>query len=171
MQNSDRSEATILFKTYDKNDKPLSESMLGVKCEAGIFYVDMEGYINQQMVSAYEDMEVKVETDNLELPGKLSPGDVLKDVSLKMDISSSGFKIMTLQLTITDRLVESKENITTAAGSFECFKINQNIVTSRPVRTTMKTTEWLSPGTGMIKSESYNGSGKFMGRSELIELK
>lgn len=170
-QNSDRSEATILFKTYDKNDKPVSESMLEVKCEAGIFYVDMEGYINQQMVSAYEDMEVKVVTDNLELPGNLSPGDVLKEGSVKMEISSSGLRIMTLQLTITDRLVESKENITTPAGTFECFKINQSIVTTRPVGTTMKGTEWLCPGTGMIKSESYNGSGKFIGRSELIELK
>jgi len=53
-------EATILVHTYDEKGKSVSESELEVKCESGTFYFDMKSYINQQMMSAYEDMEVKV---------------------------------------------------------------------------------------------------------------
>ncbi len=168
---SDGAEATILLKSYDKNSKPLSESYLEVACESGIFYFDMRGYINQQMVSAFEDMEVDVETENLELPGRLNIGDALKDGFLTLEISNSGVKIMTMKISITDRKVESKESVTTKAGTFECYKLSSIITTKTPVIMEMRTAEWYSIGTGMIKSESYSGSGKFIGKSELIELK
>ncbi|MGD2035673.1 MAG: hypothetical protein PVF73_11485 [Bacteroidales bacterium] len=162
-------EATILFRTFDKKGKPVSESTLEVKCESGTFYFDMRGYINQQMVSAYEDMEVKVETDNLELPGNISPGDVLKDGSVTMDVSSSGLKIMSMKTSVTDRKVEAKESVTTKAGTFDCYRISSVVTTASPVKIVMETMEWFSPGTGMIKSESYSRS-KLAGRSELTEL-
>ncbi len=163
-------EATILVKTYDEKGKPVSESELKVKCESGTFYFDMKGYINQQMMSAYEDMEVKVETENLEMPGKLNAGDILQDGNLVMDISSGGMKFMTMQISITDRKVESRETITTKAGTFECFKISENVTTKAPVNVTVKTIEWLCPGTGVVKSESYSGGDKYMGKTELIAL-
>lgn len=168
---SDGAEATILLKTFDKKNKPVSESYLEVSCKSGIFYFDMRGYINQQMASAYKDMEVVVHTENLEIPGKLNIGDVLKDGFLTMEISNSGVKFMTMQISITDRKVESKESVTTKAGSFECYKISSKITTKTPVTMEMNTTEWFSTGTGLIESESYSGSGKFMGKSELVELK
>ena len=168
---SDGAEATILFKTFDKKNKAVGESYLEVACEGGIFYFDMKGYINQQMVSAYEDMEVALETENLELPGKLTIGDVLKDGFLIMEISNSGIKIMTMKISITDRKVESKESVTTKAGTFDCYKISSIVTTKTPVKMEMSTAEWFSIGTGMIKSESYSGSGKFMSKTELSELK
>lgn len=168
---SDGAEATILFKTFDKKNKPVSESYLEVACKAGVFYFDMRGYINQQMVSAYEDMEVVIETDNLELPGKLNIGDALKDGFLTMDISNSGVKIMTMKISITDRKVETKESVTTKAGTFDCYKISSIVTTRTPVKMDISTAEWYSIGTGIIKSESFSGSGKFIGRSELTDLK
>jgi len=170
-KSSDGAEATISLKTFDKKNKPVSESYLEVSCKSGIFYFDMRGYINQQMVSAYEDMEVIVHTENLEMPGRLNIGDNLKDGFLTMEISNSGVKFMTLQISITDRKVESKESITTKAGNFECYKISSKITTKTPVKMEMNTAEWFSIGTGLIKSESYSGSGKLMGKSELKELK
>ena len=167
----DGAEATILLITFDKKNKPVSESYLEVSCKSGIFYFDMRGYINQQMVSAYEDMEVVVHTENLEMPGRLNIGDDLKDGFLTMEISNSGVKFMTMQISITDRKVESLESVTTKAGSFECYKISSKVITKTPVKMEMNTKEWYSVGTGLIKSESYSGSGKFMGKSELTELK
>lgn len=164
-------EATIFFKTFDKKDKPVTEATLEVACEEGIFYFDMRGFINQQMISAYEDMEISVETENLEMPGKMNVGDVLKDGFLTMDISSSGMKIMTMKITISDRKVETKESVTTRAGTYDCFKISSVTTTKSPMKMVINSTEWFSVGTGLVKSESYSGSGKFMGKSELIDLK
>ena len=164
-------EATILFKTFDKKDKEISEATLEVSCESGIFYFDMRGYINQQMVSAYKDMEIVMETENLEMPGKLNAGDILKDGFLNMEISNAGVTFMTMEISITDRKVESKETVTTKAGSFECYKISSTITTKTPMKMVMNTAEWYSIGTGLIKSETYSGSGKSMGKSELTALK
>jgi hypothetical protein len=170
-KNSEGAEATILLKTFDKKDKQISESYLEVSCKEGIFYFDMRGYINQQMVSAYEDMEVSVETESLELPGKLNVGDVLKDGFLTMEISNSGIKIMTMKISINDRKVESKESVSTKAGTFECYKISSLVTTRTPIKMEVNSVEWFSIGTGMIKSESYSANGKFMGKSELADLK
>lgn len=141
--------------------------------ECSFYYLQMEGaeLINQQMISAYKDMDVKLETENLELPGKLNIEDELKDGSLTMEVRSSGIKIMTMKFIISDRKVEAKENITTDAGTFECYKLSSIVSITAPMKITMKSIEWLSPETGMIKSESYNGSDKYMGKTELIELK
>jgi hypothetical protein len=163
-------EAEIAVKMYDDKGELISENELRVRCEAGIFYFDMSGYLNQEMMSAYESMEMKVHTENLEMPSKLKVGEELKDGSITIEISNSGMKLMTIKVIVSDRNVLGEENVTTAAGTFECYKLTQTVTTKMGMQMVVKSTDWLSPGTGMIKSESYSGSDKFTGRSELVEI-
>ena len=114
-------DATIHVKSSDAKGKLISESDLKVKCENGVFYFDMSGYLNQS-ASAYKGMDVKMESNNLEMPSKLMAGDKLKDGWVKMTISGP-FK-MTMEISISDRVIEKKESITTEAGTFDCYKIN-----------------------------------------------
>ncbi len=169
-QTTNGAEAEIAIKMYDDKGKLISENELEVKCEAGIFYFDMSGYLNQEMMSAYESMEVEVNTDNLEIPSSLVAGEGLKDGIITIEIASSGIKIMTMEIVVSDRKVLSEETITTSAGTFECYKITQTVTTKMGMKMVLKSIEWLSPGTGMIKSESYSDSDKLTGRSELIEI-
>jgi hypothetical protein len=148
-------EATILVKSADDKGKNVTESQLKVKCESGVFYFDMKGYLQQNM-SAYEGMEVKMDFQNLEMPSNLKAGDKLKDGWIKMEISNAGIKLMTMEIDITNRTVEGKESITTAAGTFDCYKLKQNISTQMGMKFEAKSTQWMNPGTGMIKSESYS---------------
>jgi hypothetical protein len=164
-------EASILVKSYDDKDQLVGENTLQVRCEAGIFYFDMKGYLSPETMSAYKDMEVKVNSTNLEVPGRVKVGDKLKDGSLTMDISTNGFKFMTLTVLITDRTVEAEESVTTPAGTFTCFKFSQTVTTKVGVKVTVKSYDWLSNGVGMIKNESYTTDGKLNSRMELIELK
>jgi hypothetical protein len=163
-------EATIAFKTIDNKNEVTSESELTVRCEAGVFYFDMNSYLNQEMLSAYEEMEVKMEVTDLEMPSKLNVGQTLSDGSIKIEVFNAGFKLMTMEVQITDRKVEEKESVTTAAGIFTCFKISETVTARVPMKFVSKSIEWLSPGIGLIKSESFSSDGKPTGRTELVEF-
>jgi hypothetical protein len=164
-------EATILVKSYDSKDKLTGENTLQVKCEAGIFYFDMEGYLSPETMSAYQDMEVKVNSTNLEVPGIIKVGDKLKDGSLTMDISTNGFKFMTMTVFITDRTVEAEESVTTPAGTFPCFKLSQTVAIKAGFKMTTKSYDWLSVGVGTVKNESYTTDGDLNSRMELTDIK
>jgi hypothetical protein len=164
-------EATILSKSYDDKDKLLGENTLKVYCKAGVFYFDMKSYLSPETMSAYKDMEVKIDATNLEVPGTLKVGDKLSDGSMTMDVSTGGFKIMSIVVQITERVVAAEENMTTAAGTFNCLKINQTITSKVGVKVVTKSSEWLAPGVGVIKNESYSTDGKLNSRMELVEYK
>lgn len=164
-------EATILSKSYDDKDKLTGENTLTVYCKAGVFYFDMKGYLSPETMTAYKDMEIKVDCKNLEVPSRLHVGDKLNDGSLTMDISTSGFKIMSIVILITERMVEAEENVTTPAGTFKCFKISQTISSKVGVKVVTKSYEWLASGIGTIKNESYSSDGKLNSRMELVEFK
>jgi hypothetical protein len=164
-------EATVLVKSYDDKDKPTGENTLQVKCEAGVFYFDMKGYISPETMNAYKDMEIKVSSENLEIPSHIKVGDKLKDGSVTMDISSGGFKFASFSVFITDRTVDAQESVTTQAGTFTCFKFSETITSKVMVKTTSKSYEWLCPEVGVIKNEGYTTDGKLNSRMELIEYK
>jgi hypothetical protein len=162
--------ATIHAKNSDAKGKLISESDLKVKCENGVFYFDMAGYLNQS-TTAYEGMDVKMESNNLEMPSKLVAGDKLKDGWVKFTVSNASFTIMSMEITISDRVVEKKETITTEAGTFECYKINQTVTSKVPIKFVTKSSEWLCAGTGLIKNESYSNDGAIMSSMQLSEIK
>jgi hypothetical protein len=151
--------ATILVKSTDEKGKNITESELNVKCEGGIFYFDMEGFLNQQSLKSMEGMEMKVEHENLQMPSNLKVGDKLKDGWVKLTISAGGMTMMNMEVTVSNRIVEKKESITTEAGSFDCFKITQDVTSKSPMKIESKSGEWLCKGTGIIKNESYNSDG------------
>jgi len=159
------SEATISNKSTDTKGKT-TEAQLNVKCEGGIFYFDMKGYLNQDP-NAYQGMDVKMDAHNLEMPSNLKAGDKMKDGWVKMDVSSGGMKIMSMQIDITDRTVVGKESVTTPAGTFDCLKISQNATTKMGMTITSKSTQWMCSGTGMIKTETYSSDGKLAGSTIL----
>ncbi|MBN1598848.1 MAG: hypothetical protein JW894_11190 [Bacteroidales bacterium] len=163
--------ATITVKNYDKKDELISETTLEVKCESGIFYFDMKAYMNQQSMSSFENMDVTIQADELEMPYNLKVGDKLKDGNLNISIKTGGMTIMSMNVSITDREVIAKENVTVPAGTFDCYKINQLVQTTGPVRFVNQSSEWLCPGTGLIKNESHSDDGKITSRTVLTSLK
>ncbi len=162
--------ATVEIETFDKKEKSLGKSDINVKCENGVYYLDMKSFISPATLEGYKDMDVTFESDNLQLPANLNVGDMLKDASLKMTVSNAGMKIITITTTITNRKVEAKEKITTEAGTFDCYKIS-SLVTSKSFMTLkINSTEWYSKEVGLIKSESYT-NGNLSGRTILTSIK
>jgi hypothetical protein len=98
----------------------------------------------------------------LEYPAIMKEGDKLKDGLFNMDVTSSGGMPSTIEISITERVVEGKEPVTTTAGTWECFKISSNnkIVTKisgKGIPMSTQMTEWYAPGIGVIKTESRTG--------------
>ncbi len=169
--NNENVTGTIMVKVRDETGKELSETELKIECKEGVFYIDMKGYINNKMIEGFKDMDIEVESSNLSFPEKIEVNDELDDGWVKINVSNSGMKIMSMKVTISDRKVMAKENIKTEAGSFQCLKIQQKVTTDMMAKLTMKSIEWYSKGNGMIKNETYNTKGKLTGRTELVSLK
>jgi hypothetical protein len=162
--------AIILVKTTDDKGKNPSESELHVKCEGGIFYFDMDGYLNQQSMKGMEGMEIKIEHDNLQMPSNLKVGDKLKDGWVKMTIGANGMIIMTMEVTVTNRVVEKEESLTTEAGTFNCIKMSQTVISKVPMKIETKSSQWLTKGTGIIKTESYASDGSILSSTVLSQI-
>lgn len=169
VKNGNNLSAVIETEAFDKKGKPLGTNEFTVKCENGIFYIDMKNFMNPQTMEAYKDMEVSVKSDNLLMPSNMKVGDKLNDGSLVITVSNAGMKIMTMTTTITNRKVDAKEKITTPAGTFECYKISYDMTTKMMMTIKLNAVEWYAKDVGMVKSESYK-DGKLSGSTVLTSI-
>jgi hypothetical protein len=158
-------------EVFDAKEKSMGKSTFNLSCKDGEFVVDLSGYLKGVNMDAYKDMEVKVETEDMHMPGSLKAGDVLDDGEMTMKISNQGFTFMTIKVKVYNRKVEAIENVTTPAGTFECAKISYDIDTKVGIAAKFKGIEWTSKNVGVVKSESYNSKGKLQGYTLLTSLK
>ena len=106
----------------------------------------------------------------LEIPYDLEVGQTLPDAETKTKTGMNGMNLMTVTLSISDRKVESKESITTPAGTFECFKITQITKMKTIMAQTFKTEEYYAEGIGMIRTDTFTKNGKLNSRRELVGI-
>ncbi|MBN1337859.1 MAG: hypothetical protein JXA03_00970 [Bacteroidales bacterium] len=162
----------VHFESYDEKGKESGSGDLGLRCENGVFYMDMRNYMNDQMMEGYQDMDVKIEATDLEFPSDLDVGISLSDASIKITTEGSPMASMATTVNITERKVESKEPVTTPAGTFECFKITYTLKTKvMMMNVESKGVEWIAESVGAVRTESYNKKGKLMGYSVLTAIK
>ncbi|HEY3404107.1 MAG TPA: hypothetical protein VGK59_12010, partial [Ohtaekwangia sp.] len=166
--------ATVHSSLTNEKGKEQAKSDLEMKCDNGVFFIDMRNFITEDQLKALGTYETKVEATNLEVPSKLSIGQTLKDGTITITAVGTGMPIK-MTATITNRKVEAQESITTPAGTFTTYKISSNLTLQNQmginVNMNFSTIEWLAPKVGLVKTESYNKSGKLMGYSVLSKRK
>jgi hypothetical protein len=164
--------ATINSTTFNEKGKELMKGDLVMKCEGGTIYIDMRNFINEDQMKALGNYELKVESDNLEIPSSLSAGQSLKDGTITLTATNAPMP-MKMTVNIHDRKVEGKESITTPAGTFECFKISSKATFKNQMGINMtfefSSIDWLAPKVGLVKTESYNKNGKLNGSTLLTK--
>lgn len=159
---------------FDKKGKPSTKNEFTIKCEKGVLNFDMRAMLNQQQSEQYKDFEMTMEGTNMEFPAVLTVGSTLKDADVKITMKTKDgmtMPMMNLAMKVTNRKVEAKENITTPAGTFECYKIAQDMEMKTMFAMKMKSVEWFSYEAGAVRTESYKENGKFMGKTELTDIK
>jgi len=152
---------TIHSEMFDKKGKSIAKGTSNMKCTGGVLLIDMKMMMPQQQAEQYAKADAKVTDAYIEYPSEMKVGDLLKEGNLNMELDNNGLK-QSVNMVISDRKVESKENVTTSAGSWDCFKITAK--TRMGIKTAMvtipmnlETTEWYAPGFGVVKTESKYG--------------
>ena len=153
--------ATVQSEMFDKKGKSISKGSSVMKCNGGIMMINMKLNLPQQQTEQFTKANVKIEDVYMEYPTAMKTGDQLKDGNLSMDMDNSGMK-QSLTMTISDRKVEGEEKITTAAGTWDCYKIsfkNKMIfkIMGAGIPMNMDGTEWYAPGFGVVKSQNKHG--------------
>ncbi len=165
----------IAAQFEDEKGKQQAPYTIKYTCTGNELVADMSGMMQSMQNGGMKDMEMKLKTNKLVYPGKLSVGQKLSDGQMEADLNSKGNTMMTMNMTMTNRLVDTKESITTPAGTFDAYKISsdvsfENRVMGMPIRNTMRVVSYRTDNQLFdIKSESYNKSGKLMGYSLLTK--
>ena len=167
-------EATVNIERMDVGGQTINDMEIQVRCENGIYYLDMSNYFNQQGMQGMQgmdDMEVSIEGGNLELPSNLKAGDVLKGGEMTISIASGGMTIMNMNFTIGDRKVEAVEDVTTPAGTFTCYKVSYVMTMQMMGNMKSKGIDWFAKDVGVVRSESYGNDGNLASYTLLTSLK
>jgi len=163
-------EATIGYKLYDKKGKLAYEGEYALECIDGVIRIDMNAFVPDQTLQAFEDMEMELKMNELEIPSELKEGQDLEDASMELT-SKGGPMPMNFVFVITDRKVEGKESVTTPAGTFDCFKISQKTNSKMMISNTeFVTIQYLAEKYGAVKTETYRSNGKLMSYSLLTKF-
>ena len=165
---------SVLFvsKFSDDKEEVLYESEIKVECKDGVLYFDAGKFLDPATMSAYETMEVEVTGDNLELPLNGPVGSRMEDGGVTAVVRSSGVKIVTVSVNISNRKIEAREKVETPAGNFDCIKYTYDALSKIGfIKVNMSAIEWYSPGLGTVRSESYNKNGKLTGTTVLESIR
>ena len=131
---------------------------------------------SEGMMGQTNNMQMKMEGENMEYPATLSVGQKLKDAKMKISFTTEGMPMtMDMNFNIVNRKVEAKENITTPAGTYECFKISYETesvtgMMGQNMTTIMKAVQWYNMEAGDVKTANYNGDGKLLSYTLLTAI-
>jgi hypothetical protein len=134
------------------------------KCDGNNLYTDMTSVMQNFGTSGSTIKEITP----ISFPLSMSEGKTLPDASFVFTINM-GSKKMDMKTTYKDRKVAARENVTTPAGSWNCYKITSNIESAITgadeatqkiadgMKDKMKSTMtmWYATTIGIVKVETY----------------
>ena len=151
------------------------------KCDGKFLYMDL----GSVMANFNSIGETKIEATPLKFPLVISEGEALPNASISVQMDRGTMKMKSTS-TYKDNKVAGKESVTTAAGTWNCFKVSSTIETNidmgggakeQAIAEMMqkkspfkKMTMWYAPDFGIIKTEMYS-DGKLTLRSEVTSIK
>lgn len=163
--------STMKMSYEDSKGKHNFDSNYGITCTGTGIKMDYASLIPSKMIDQYEEMDITMEVTgtDIELPNDLEVGQQLDPANVAVSMKMTGFN-MKVNVDMVDRKVAGKESITTPAGTFDCYVLNETIQSkSMGANMTIVSKTWLAEGIGMIKNETYRKNGNMETRSELTE--
>ncbi len=164
---------SYVMEMLDKDQRP-SNPPVEVPCKVvikdDVVVLDMNELF-AGMQKEGQPFKVEIVGVPMELPGSMTPGQVLKDANATMTMDMGIMKMRT-EIKMTDGKCLVIEEITVPAGTFKCHKITQTTTTTimkKPI--VSKTVSWYALGVGTIKTESYNEKGDLQNSMELASLR
>jgi len=170
--------STVSYHTevFDKNGKSVGTSDSEIKCSGNAVSIDMKSFMPPASEKQLGKMQITGEAKYLVYPLNLTAGQTLDNGTMTMNIANNGTPMGDMQMDITNRKVEQKENVNTPAGNFDCFRISYDVMVKIkmmgigfPVH--MHAIEWFSPKIARpVKSETYTKNEKLVGTMQLVSI-
>lgn len=170
------------MQTKNNNVKGDDEKLMTAiyKCDGKQLYVDLSGFL------ADNKSGNKIVTSGLLFPFNVSVGETLPDANYSIEMNMGG-KTMKVTSHIKDRKVELKEPVTTAAGTFECYKISSVVEAETEIQGMDEKTKqimeeakkkmgqskiifWYAPDVSIMKMQFFMGD-KMISASEVTGIK
>lgn len=153
-----------------KNKKEVESMKTEFRCVDGIFYMNFRDLMTDNpALKKVEGMEMKIEGGDMGFPTNLSVGQTLADSKMSMQMIMNGTPLMKMEFNMNDRKVEGKENVTTPAGTWECYKVTYTVSLSSGFGGSSKGAMWVCKGL-TIKTESYDKKGAKTGYTLLTKV-
>jgi hypothetical protein len=163
----DSSVVDFLIESKQVKSDSIAKTNFSMSCKNDIVYVNMSGFTNTGAVG-FSEMDVEINAGNIDYPSNPIVGQALKGGEMTVIIKTGGQVFMTIKSIISNRKIESFEEIIVGTKTFKTIKITYDIeVQMGFINTTGKAVEWYSENYGLIKSESYDKKGKLTGSSIL----
>jgi hypothetical protein len=161
--------ALISSTGADEKGKPLYANTYPVKCHAGVLYFDMQSLVPAAQQQG--DMAMEIRGNDMIFPAEMQVGQALPDCDMEMKMTMNGMTILNTKYAIKNRKVEASEPVTTAAGTFDCFKISYDFEYALLGKRTDHVEYWYAKSKGlMIKTVSTDSKGKQKSRMELTKM-
>lgn len=152
--------STVNQQVFDAKGKSVTTSTNKIKCSNGVMMMDIKSFYNPAP-GQQQQLNVRGEEVYIQYPSNMLVGATLPDGTASFT-TSGGAVNGEMEMSMTNRKVEAQENITTPAGTWNCFKISYKMEIktkvagiSIPMRFEM--TEWFAPNFGIVKSTSKYG--------------
>jgi hypothetical protein len=171
--NGNDMDITYLCESIDPKDKPIFKEDITIYKKGDKLYFDMGNFISKAAFQQNGEIpaEVQIKGNNMEVPSNPNPGDVLPDANVEMSMKM-GFVNMKMSAQLTNRKVETIEEITVKAGIFKCYKFTSLVnASAMGIKSESNITEWYAKGVGIVRTENFDKNGKLQSYTELIELK
>ncbi len=163
--------AFIRDTMLDDKNKEIGRRIFTVDCTDDVIHLSANQLLNPCMTEAYQSMDMAISGEGIRIPHRLVAGSELPKGGNRIDVTSEGLEIVTLNFEIVDRKVEAREHITTPAGKFECFRIRETVQFQTMFLTrTYTTLGWYAKKVGLVRQETYDQKGVLRSRMELTVL-
>jgi len=142
-----------------------------LKCDNGNFKVDMTNYTSHQSDNQEGSLSVEAVGDFIEFPSGMQPGTLLEDGSIAISIGNGESTMAIADMSVLNRKVLAKDNLTTPAGTFDGYKISFDYLFDMGLlKVRGSGIEWYIDGIGIIRTESYSKKGKLRWSRELTKI-
>lgn len=156
-----------------KKDKIIATTESEWTCENGTlhFEINQMSMENAPQSNPASGMTMDVTGDKMDIPSDFEVGQKMKDLTYNVKMTMSGMNLMNRTFKITDRKVDAKEQVTTPAGTFDCYKVSYKTTSAGGIGSgTVKSVTWFAKNVGMVKTESFTDRDKLMNRQVLSKI-
>lgn len=151
----------VRSKWFDPKNKLVNEIDLTFTCKDNTLYIDLSNQLNPQILAGFQSgMELEVSGVPAAYPHHMKVGDKLEDADVHVNLLLGGSSFMKIYIKQNNQKVTARESISTAAGEFDCWRIEGDSEVKAIFKSKFTTVQHFNTKVGIVKSVNIDNKGK-----------